>query len=696
MGEFDISWANAAHAAIIASNLAKVIGGIPKFLSGAGNALSKLTSGKIGTGLSNLGGKISSFFGSGAGNAAGSAAGRTLFRDAAGNTFARNAAGRLIDPTTGRFVSQSLVQGGLKEVGAFGLTKGTLSSAALPAAGAVAGGVLAADGFKSAFDETEQKGTRALGAVEGAAGATAAGALGLAAAGTIAAGTAAGAAGTGIAGGLAAAGAAAGPIGWIALAVAGIALLGKAAYDNATELSGNAKAVKEAFNSMKDSMQEENLDRLKNLAETNKQFKEAESLEDKRKALTKANIASDKELHNLSEESLQTLLDSYTEAAKRMNSVTESLVDARSDEVAAEVNKSQKEVIEDLTNQVKSGELAGEDLKNAMSMLMSGVTDEDLLEKWEKAKKDDKITALEANDLLYGGMNSWFDKTNLTDLTVEADALSGVNTLYGKNKVEVATTDLDKDKEASEVLANLTAYLDTYRNAKSSGDADAEEAAHKTLISEADKLRKKADLLDYMKESKSFKSQLKNISSKGDIPEFREGLSNVPNDGFAILHKGEAVLTKNQAVQARADGGIGIGSILGSIGNKIKGLFEESGLGELLLSALGKIGLTQSFLDLDEELTLDTLKYHKQMRRLLGIDIAGGDAGTSGSAGKGTLAGKVLSALGIGGSSGGTSGGLLSLITGKSEMLSVLEEVILHLLPVARLLVPQVVHKLLR
>lgn len=46
------------------------------------------------------------------------------------------------------------------------------------------------------------------------------------------------------------------------------------------------------------------------------------------------------------------------------------------------------------------------------------------------------------------------------------------------------------------------------------------------------------------------------ISSLSLIPGFAAGISEVPNDGIAYLHKGEAVLTEAQAVEARADGGI--------------------------------------------------------------------------------------------------------------------------------------------
>lgn len=48
---------------------------------------------------------------------------------------------------------------------------------------------------------------------------------------------------------------------------------------------------------------------------------------------------------------------------------------------------------------------------------------------------------------------------------------------------------------------------------------------------------------------------------------FDKGLSEVPNDGWAYIHKGEAVLTKDQAINARADGGIPIGNMFGSLKN---------------------------------------------------------------------------------------------------------------------------------
>lgn len=131
---------------------------------------------------------------------------------------------------------------------------------------------------------------------------------------------------------------------------------------------------------------------------------------------------------------------------------------------------------------------------------------------------------------------------------------------------------------------------------------------------------------------------------------FANGLSEVPNDGLAYVHSGEAILTKAQAVMARADGGIdmskvlagGIGTLLGGpVGGALGlGIFEAVGLSKEVMGKLTK-GLL-GFFKSDEESTEEESKFQKALRKFFGIGITGGDEGTSGSSGIGGVFGNFI------------------------------------------------------
>ena len=81
------------------------------------------------------------------------------------------------------------------------------------------------------------------------------------------------------------------------------------------------------------------------------------------------------------------------------------------------------------------------------------------------------------------------------------------------------------------------------------------------------------------------------IGTIGGLFGFEDGLSNVPHDGMALIHEGEAVLTKEQASLLRtpADGGIDIASSVGSM--------ISAGVGVSMVSKKKSSSLWKSFGD---------------------------------------------------------------------------------------------------
>ena len=104
------------------------------------------------------------------------------------------------------------------------------------------------------------------------------------------------------------------------------------------------------------------------------------------------------------------------------------------------------------------------------------------------------------------------------------------------------------------------------------------------------------------------------------IPGYAKGLSNVPNNGFAYLHQGEAVLTKSQAVNARADGGI---KALDRLNNHE---FEEDTV-EGLYSSLF---ILKSIRDILSESALQDEEYYKDEKkeRKKGSGFSSGSSGS--------------------------------------------------------------------
>ena len=411
-----------------------------------------------------------------------------------------------------------------------GGTLAALGSTAALAGGVAGGGLMAFDGVKGAMDQDKTTGSRVASGLEAAGGAVGAGAL-------IALGVS-------------------NPVGWVALGIGGIAYFTKKAIDNANYLSGNAEALKDQYEGIKQNLRYENEQEVQRLADLKVQIKKEDNLQAKKQKLIDAGIANEKDLQGKSEENLNALIDSYLDASLKMNEITDSLVDSFAKEDIQKASIEQKDFLGDIEEAMmidweNGTELSGERMEAVFKALMSGVTDEAVWEKWNKAMEDEVLDVSEANDILYGGMNAWFDEDHLGKVSIDASALERAAMIADMGDYEF--TDYKANAERNDKAAKLVADMAKLYKKASSPEGTSE--TKDQLITSLNEI-KNSDVLDVIKANADSKVLLDDAIAFAGIPEFAKGLSNVPNDGFAYIHEGEAILTKDQAVEARADGGI--------------------------------------------------------------------------------------------------------------------------------------------
>lgn len=305
------------------------------------------------------------------------------------------------------------------------------------------------------------------------------------------------------------------PVGWIALAAGGATALGKAWYENATELTGNAKEIGNSFADIESSLRAENAKRIEDITDLSYRFSQEADVDEQRRLLKESGLFTEKELNDTADSQLKNLIDKYREAALAMGEVTSGVLKIAEDYYAAEQELQHSDFLKDLDSYFKNydSQSQGKELTDVVRLLQSGVTDEKLAKKIEKYLKDDMIQEDEWKDLRSGGINSWFDKINIADQTLSAATMQTISDHLGFNRKYHAA-----DASTLERVASL------YHDFMASTDKD---AAYQAI--------KDSGLEDEVR--KVYGNQLKILG-------YSEGTNYIDRDQLAMLHEGEAVVPK--------------------------------------------------------------------------------------------------------------------------------------------------------
>lgn len=474
--------------------------------------------------------------------------------------------------------------GGLKAGGLIGglaqggssMTRGALSgvgASAMGAATSLAGGAIALKGGQilgdtiSNWDEPA-KGTRSK-AEENAVGIIAGGAAVLGG-------------GAALAGGMGLLGAAAsGPVGWAGLAIGGLALAGKKIYDTATYVGGASEAIEEEYEKQRQSVRDTGIQNSRSLADVYNQLQTtattSSELEAQRNALIETGLLSEADAQKakkMSTAELKNLTQEYAISTKKIANATDVALGKYENESSQWAKQSWEGIADVLQsyNDNDDGKSRNDaDYIEAASGIMDTIygdlkakqdsgeelskSDEKLFAAIEKAMEDG-YTAKELNSINDSG---WLNE-HLKSASVSPEAMQQIigmlqlqsdtgNTAAAEmlgvveqvEKSGLEYRDASQDAAALDYLNELlygTESQTTLENVKKQMDAF-----------------KKAgfELSDYEREKKLLQTKYKDFNFNS----YRVGTPYIYHDQLAMLHEGEAVLTKEEN-KARMSGLIDI------------------------------------------------------------------------------------------------------------------------------------------
>lgn len=441
-----------------------------------------------------------------------------------GSILVNDVGGNIVSAIGGKGtkVAASGIKGGLSKLGGGLVAKGTgtaLGGAAV-VGGALAGGAMAIKGTSDVIGDFQS--------------------------GSVDAGTAM--SGIGAAGGAVGAGSlialgASNPIGWIALAVGGAALLGRSLWDSAHNYELAGEAVAKEFNDTAVQLEQEAMQKEESLLQLKENIKEAEDVEEARKTLIESGILTEEEkqeAEKMSKEELENLTQQYIDSTKSFSEAEQEMLNNLKTNQIEDVNETAQSIKKWFEEDFKKNE-TDENLEIAKNLMYntanilnnkgaSNWTDEEkkFMERYNKNISEGKLSYDDIKWVLEGGGSWWGISDAIMTNTSSIASDTGFISYANSRGADI--------KDFNAVDTSMISYATAIKEAKSKEEAEAAVA------------KAKAAGMVYSQ----YESEIGDTMRKYGIPAFRVGLNSVPYDNYlANLHEGEAVLTASTANELR-------------------------------------------------------------------------------------------------------------------------------------------------
>ena len=362
------------------------------------------------------------------------------------------------------------------------------------------------------------------------------------------------------------------PVGWALLGAGGLLVAGTAIHRFAASAYDAAKDTKEASDSLIKQYNEEEKERkttLKSIVDSlNKENTSREDLEAARKFVVDEGLTSQQSANEANIDQLKALTEAYLEATDKMNNKKEESAQNEAKNLAAKAAKTaltsttdtlDSKILETGQNIAKDSDgLAihadlrktdeGKQLIATLESAINMIPDEDrkasLLKDFENASLDvnDAFTTQEAQTLV-----SKINKAGATTaMWNQAAQSNNLNLGNQASATELANRYTNFQKVASDITKLYNTYL-------SNPEEQTLESIRSKFIDLSNCHVPKADQEKIIsKGGYSLEAARKMlIDSNISVPEYRTGSDYITHDQFAILHKGEAVLTASDTAAAR-------------------------------------------------------------------------------------------------------------------------------------------------
>ena len=364
-------------------------------------------------------------------------------------------------------------------------------------------------------------------------------------------------------GGMAAAaglGLASGPIGWIGLAVGGLALAGKAAYDYSERLKHGAEQVDilgKEFDTLRDQAKQQFEAKEKEIKQLENSFYALSDETERRQLLVNNGIIPEENNLSLTNEEMEKYIQNLTDANINMNSVSEDILNGFESEYS---QKSKDEISAAIDNIY--GSMKGKSEEEQREMLKYLGADEQMID----ALMKNKVNGAASDGELWRAFVDKEGKLHGEEFTSITEAIesgqistSRINSYINKYGDEMEykpyVTSESKYMAGVDMLASTIGYLNQYKEYGSGKKEPTDSKASGFDKNTYDDYKQQIlSLNDKEKVEIAFKytgipsNDIQKILSDypNSLKGYKLGSTYIPNDMIAQLHEGERVLTANQ------------------------------------------------------------------------------------------------------------------------------------------------------